>query len=106
MIRCFMSVSQELLPTIVDLLFCGNYCYSLCRYIFFLSCVLLPCFVFQLVKKFVDLYNGNVLVEVLTLEWFGYVWFCFLNSKAMKHLKKRSKNLQSTDVYHKVDCYL
>jgi len=25
----------------------------------------------MIVKKFVDLYNGNILVEVLTLEWFG-----------------------------------
>ena len=43
-------------------------------------------------------------MEVLTLEWFGYVWLCFpVNSKAMKYFKKNLNNLQSAKVDDNVD---
>lgn len=55
----------------------------------------------MLVKKFVDLYNGNVLVEVLTLEWFGDLHTKYPQEMHVVYQEVKPHLLsQSKDMFH------
>ncbi|XP_078380276.1 uncharacterized protein LOC144663239 [Oculina patagonica] len=55
----------------------------------------------KIVKKFVDLYNGNVLVEVLSLEWFGDLHTKYPQEMRVVYQEVQSHLFsQSMDMFH------